>query len=388
MGNQVNRNAMLRSKFQDGFITRDFFFHDGRKLRRFQVARSTQLTLTAAGALAIGFSAYGVGHAALDTASATGLMPVASAEQKVERMERQLAAMQARVSAIKQEAALHAARIDQRQALLSAVLSGEGEPQQTAFLPHATPAGDVIAADVIAPFKRVEGRQIALARQARETAEARYKLTARHVSRLGLSPDRLVRGAMGGPLEDVPAGAAATDGGDAQFRALFTTWKKLDSLEQGVIAIPSSQPVSNLVLTSRFGVRSDPFRGTAAMHSGIDIPGAVGTPIFATADGIVERSERSGGYGNLVEVNHGKGIQTRYGHLSKLLVAQNTRVKRGQMIGLMGSTGRSTGSHLHYEVRIDGRAVNPMPYLQSTDYLLAVQQRAARVDVAIGGPKE
>ena len=118
-------------------------------------------------------------------------------------------------------------------------------------------------------------------------------------------------------------------------------------------------------------MRSDPFRGTAAMHAGVDIPGPLGTPIYATADGVVGRAERAGGYGNLVELEHGKGIQTRYGHLSKLLVEPNTRVTRGQLIGLMGSTGRSTGSHLHYEVRIDGRAVNPIPFLTSGDAMLA-----------------
>ena len=178
--------------------------------------------------------------------------------------------------------------------------------------------------------------------------------------------------AEGGPFEPVAAGQATVDQrADAQFRSLFVSWKKLDTLQDNAIAVPSRQPVENIALSSSFGVRSDPFRGTAAMHAGVDIPGPVGTPVYATADGVVGRSERAGGYGNLVELEHGKGIQTRYGHLSKLLVEPNTKVTRGQLIGLMGSTGRSTGSHLHYEVRIDGRAVNPMPFLQTADALLA-----------------
>ena len=114
--------------------------------------------------------------------------------------------------------------------------------------------------------------------------------------------------------------------------------------------------------------------------------GPSGTPIYATADGVVDRAEWANGYGNLVELDHGKGIQTRYGHLSKILVRPNTRVKRGDLIALMGSTGRSTGSHLHYEVRIDGHAVNPVPFLQSSDYLIAVQRRAAATQIALGGP--
>lgn len=170
---------------------------------------------------------------------------------------------------------------------------------------------------------------------------------------------------VGGPVEGVAAAAAVEGAADAQFRSLFQTWTKLDVVEQASIAIPSMQPVDNVKLTSSFGVRSDPFHGSVAMHAGVDIPGPVGTPVYATADGVVGRSGRAGGYGNLVTVNHGKGIETRYGHLSKILVASNTRVRRGQLIGLMGSTGRSTGSHLHYEVRVDGAAVNPMPFMQN-----------------------
>lgn len=187
----------------------------------------------------------------------------------------------------------------------------------------------------------------------------------------------------GGPLLPASAGEAVAD---QQFRSLFMTWKKLDNLEQGVIAIPSVQPVAKLQFTSNFGIRSDPFRGTAAMHAGVDIPGPVGTPIYATADGIISHSGRAGGYGNLIEINHGKGIATRYGHLSRIMVADNVRVVRGQLIGLMGSTGRSTGPHLHYEVRIDGHAVNPMPFLTTADYLLAAKDSSVSAIPVSTGP--
>jgi murein DD-endopeptidase MepM/ murein hydrolase activator NlpD len=191
------------------------------------------------------------------------------------------------------------------------------------------------------------------------------------------------RPATGGPLIAATSAEAATLGADQNFRSLFTAWKKLDQpqgggIGQGAIAIPSVQPVARMDYTSNFGIRSDPFRGTAAMHAGVDIRGPQGTPIYATADATVAESQRRGGYGNFIELDHGKGIATRYGHLSKLLVVAGARVKRGQMIGLMGSTGRSTGSHLHYEVRIDGHAVNPVPFLTTADYLLTAQDRTVR----------
>ena len=195
--------------------------------------------------------------------------------------------------------------------------------------------------------------------------------------------------AVGGPLEPLDAVSVDTKA-DPEFHALFTSWKRLDQLTHGVIAIPSQKPVDRMNFSSGFGVRTDPFRGFAAMHAGVDMPAPIGTPIHATADGIVDRAEWSNGYGKLIEINHGKGVQTRYGHLSQILVEPNQRVKRGDLIGLMGSTGRSTGSHLHYEVRIDGRAVNPMPFLQGADYLLAVQRRVAAPglrQIAQGGPE-
>jgi murein DD-endopeptidase MepM/ murein hydrolase activator NlpD len=191
---------------------------------------------------------------------------------------------------------------------------------------------------------------------------------------------------VGGPLE--PA-----SGSDATFKQLFTSWKKLDSISQAAIAVPSEKPVRTAAFTSGFGVRSDPFRGAAAMHAGIDLAGPSGTPIYATADGVVaEAGYNRGGYGNLVKIDHGRGIETRYGHLSAILVSPGQRIIRGQQIARMGSTGRSTGSHLHYEVRIDGRAVNPIPFMKSTDYLLAMQKHdgGASMDgghAALGGPK-
>ncbi|MFT3964800.1 MAG: M23 family metallopeptidase [Sphingobium sp.] len=185
------------------------------------------------------------------------------------------------------------------------------------------------------------------------------------------------------------AAAPAQAAGDAQFSSLFNAWSKLDGPSASVTqtaAIPSRKPVDDIRLTSNFGVRNDPFNGSHRMHQGIDIPGAIGTPIYATADGVISRAEWAGGYGNLVEINHGNGLQTRYGHMSKLIAQPNQRVVRGQLIGLMGSTGRSTGSHLHYEVRIAGAAVNPVPYLEGTNYEVALAAAKSH-QVAMGGPE-
>ena len=179
---------------------------------------------------------------------------------------------------------------------------------------------------------------------------------------------------------------SSNEGAAAQFQALFQSWKKLDAITNGVISIPSIQPIANFTFTSAYGVRSDPFRGAAAMHAGIDLASPAGTPIYATADGVIDRAEWFGGYGNMVEIDHGKGIATRYGHMSRIAATAGQRVKRGDLIGYVGSTGRSTGNHLHYEVRIDGRAVNPLPFLASANYVMAANDGAS--DVALGGPED
>ena len=390
----IASSAQFVAQLKTHFTTRDFIFHDGRDLRRFSVGGRTQALMAGVAGITLCFSAYGVAQAAVGAVALSGIVDAPlSPEAKVAQMQAKVAAMQADVETIKQAAKAHATRVEQRQALISAVMSGKGDPGALALTaPAVNSHADQLAAEVLAPLKKVEQRQIAMAVKVRQAAEQRYAMTVAHVRRLGITPERFAARmpAMGGPFEAADSVEAEADlRADMQFRSLFMTWKKLDSLEQGVIAIPSAQPVERLAFTSNYGVRADPFRGTAAMHAGVDIPGPTGTPIYATADGIIDRAERSGGYGNLVEINHGKGIQTRYGHLSKILVAPYTRVRRGQLIALMGSTGRSTGPHLHYEVRIDGHAVNPIPFLQTADYLLALQDRALKTTPAsVGGPAD
>lgn len=134
-------------------------------------------------------------------------------------------------------------------------------------------------------------------------------------------------------------------------------------------------------LSSRFGPRPDPFHRTARMHYGIDIPGPAGTPVQAAESGVVRFAGPAGGYGNLIEIVHGGGIATRYGHLSRILVPAGRPVARGETIALMGSTGRSTGSHLHFELRDGGRARDPLPHF-GQHFGEATPLRAPAVPVA------
>jgi len=129
--------------------------------------------------------------------------------------------------------------------------------------------------------------------------------------------------------------------------------------------IPSASPVNVGYNSSSFGWRVDPFTGHMAMHEGLDFMTEVGTPIHAAADGIVTQSESTPDYGNIVKIDHGSGLETRYAHASRLLVKVGDRVKKGQLIAEVGNTGRSTGAHLHFEVRLNGLALDPRKYLQN-----------------------
>jgi len=299
------------------FRDRDFFIHDGSKLRRFRISAAIQAAFFLAVMALIAWASF-VTARLVTTPSAAGAAAPASYSEEIAKL------------AAETERRVH--EVEQRQLALAAALANE----------------DIDEASL---------------------------------QRLGFYPSTSADDGRGGPFETA---------GNATFKALFNSWKKLDSLQDGVISVPSEKPVKTAAFTSGYGVRADPFRGAAAMHAGIDLSGPVGTPIYATADGVVTTAGyNSGGYGNLVKIDHGRGIETRYGHLSVMGVSSGQRVTRGQLIGRMGSTGRSTGSHLHYEVRIDGRAVNPIPFMKSTDYVVAMQRRthgAAMESLALGGP--
>jgi murein DD-endopeptidase MepM/ murein hydrolase activator NlpD len=139
-----------------------------------------------------------------------------------------------------------------------------------------------------------------------------------------------------------------------------------EQLNRALVFIPVRKPIGGEIdLSSPFGVRVDPFLRIPAMHTGIDFRGEVGDPIRATAAGTVTAAGWSGGYGKMVEVNHGNGLATRYGHLSQIDVIIGDKIRIGQIVGRLGSTGRSTGPHVHYETRIDGEAVDPQKFLNA-----------------------
>ena len=216
---------------------------------------------------------------------------------------------------------------------------------------------------------QVESRQLAALNSVEDSMESRMRRMRGVFSDLGLDMAQLEaatpRAGMGGPFIPVklPADAGPFE---RQLYRINVTRAQVDRLNRTLALVPYRKPVIGEVeFTSGFGIRSDPFLGRPAMHTGLDFRAAMGDPVRATANGKVASAGWAGGYGRMVEIDHGNGLSTRYGHLSEIDVKVGDPIKIGQVIGAVGSTGRSTGPHLHYETRIDGEAVDPQKFLRA-----------------------
>jgi murein DD-endopeptidase MepM/ murein hydrolase activator NlpD len=215
---------------------------------------------------------------------------------------------------------------------------------------------------VEASLDRVERREGA----ALNEMHARYEGKARQLrgvlDSLGLKLDR-APAAVGGPF--VPVRLPPESQGFARALTRVSIARaQAEQLGNTLASVPLRKPLfGEIDISSPFGVRIDPFLGVPSLHTGVDFRGNVGDLIHATAAGTVTTAGWSGGYGKMVEINHGNGLSTRYGHLSAIAVSIGQTVRAGQVIGRLGSTGRSTGPHLHYETRVNGAAVNPQRFL-------------------------
>jgi murein DD-endopeptidase MepM/ murein hydrolase activator NlpD len=220
-----------------------------------------------------------------------------------------------------------------------------------------------------ASLDQVEGRQMAALSSVEDGIESRARRMRGAIADLGLDLTQLEaatpRVGMGGPFVPVklPADAGPFE---RQLSRINISRAQVERLNRTLALVPYRKPVIGEVeFTSGFGVRTDPFLGRPAMHTGLDFRASMGDPVRATANGKVVSSGWAGGYGRMVEIDHGNGLATRYGHLSEIHVKIGDQIKIGQVIGAVGSTGRSTGPHLHYETRIDGEAVDPQKFLRA-----------------------
>jgi murein DD-endopeptidase MepM/ murein hydrolase activator NlpD len=239
--------------------------------------------------------------------------------------------------------------------------------------PDLAPAGRKAgkSADVGAKLSRIEAsldridrRQSAALTRMQERYEGKARKLRSVLADLGLALDTRAP-ASGGPFVPVKLPGEG-NGFERALTRVNIARAQAEQLSRTLVSVPVRVPVTGDVdISSGFGVRMDPFLHLAAMHTGIDFRGNGGDPVYATAAGTVTAAGWSGGYGKMVEIDHGNGLSTRYGHLSKIEVNVGDKVRLGQTVGRLGSTGRSTGPHVHYETRIDGDAVDPQKFLNA-----------------------
>ncbi len=235
---------------------------------------------------------------------------------------------------------------------------------------------------------RIEGQQQALAQKMIERISAKIAYVEKTLKKTGIKSQKLIQLAENRPSQSV--GLSAGMGGPfilysenndidlssaEPFAKLYAHYNRLIDLEKAVQHIPVGKPARKYYISSSFGIRKDPFKKKWARHQGVDMAGWWKTPIYASADGTVTKAGRNGAYGKFIEIDHGNGFRSRYGHLSKIKVKKGEQVTLEQEIGLMGSTGRSTSPHLHYEIWFNGKPINPQKIFKASGNVLKIQRQ-------------
>ncbi|MBT2186318.1 M23 family metallopeptidase [Sphingobium nicotianae] len=299
---------------------------------------------------------------------------------RVARDRAAISSREAQVKAYHGDVDAIARDIERRQAAIEQIL--DANPSATIAAQPAPAKADAkgkpltAASPEIGRLDKLRQRQFALERAITSAARVRLAKVEKAIRSFGLNPAALNSNmdGQGGPF--VPASSAIA--AEPALRDLALLLTRLNAMETTLAAIPSGRPTAAPMETSSYGYRRDPFNGQLAFHAGLDFRGAYGQPILAAAPGRISYVGPRQGYGNVVEVDHGKGLMTRYAHLSGYGVHVGQDVRRGEAIARMGSTGRSTGTHLHFEVRVNGAAVNPRPFLEARQDVLEVQKLAKR----------
>ena len=367
-------------RVSDWFPDREFFMRSDGQVRFIKVSSRVQkgaAGLTAA--LALGW-AGSMGVMAWNQYQAEA--ELASFEQD----KAKVASAQERIDAYGNDLEQVIEELDGRQEFLDAMLPMLPEEIREAGV-NVTDSSEqtnetVEKVGVMIPQARglaeVEARQLAFVERITRFADFRARKAEEAMRKLDLDPQSITRNAddaIGGPLEHLETSHGEID---PRFERLGLSLARMTALERALDSIPQVVPAGQRI-SSGFGYRRDPFTGRGAMHGGIDFKGPVGSPIYAAANGVVTFAGWKSGYGKVVEIEHGNGMLTRYAHMSRFGVTQGQKVEAGATIGGIGSTGRSTGPHLHFEVRINDRAVDPRKFLEIAPDVLKEARRAGSV---------
>ena len=368
--------AGWKNRVAGWFVDREFFMRSNGQVRFIKISAKLQRRVAGAIAGVVGlWLIVTLGMMINQVSVSAERMMLTAKQEKIETAEERVAKYRDDMEAV-------ASDLEARQKVMEGAFEEHfGDmPAAEAAAPATGEAAETakkigLAVPEAAQLAQLEARQIAFAERMTQIAIARSQKAEGAIREFGLNPDQLAREAkhgMGGPF--IPFfGKKQKQVRDPRFTRMLTALERMEAMEMALAGIPTSMPAAAGLMSSRFGYRSDPFTGGAAMHAGLDFKGPIGTPILAAADGKITFAGWQGGYGNCIEITHANGLVTRYAHMTGFTVALGQDVKRGVQIGRMGSTGRSTGSHLHFEVRINGSAINPLKFLEANPDVLEIQ---------------
>jgi murein DD-endopeptidase MepM/ murein hydrolase activator NlpD len=355
----------LRAAILTLFPERHLYVRCGGDIRGYVLTSRKQMIAAAGVAVATAWTA--IGTASLLMGLVHGAPPPA-----------QVAQSQVSQTQAAQSPAALANLVERRHAALALLLSDvKGAPGAVqALTPPIAQSLKTAAAtpDPMAELKSVAAGQDQVLAAADRFAQNRAERLRKALKLAGVAPPRPGHGSGGTlvPARDTQA-MAAVDGVDPGFarriQEAAASVSTAQALSERAVQLPLARPTHDLAQSSGFGYRIDPFTRRAAFHPGLDFPGARMTPIYATAAGVVSFSGVRSGYGQTLELDHGQGIKTRYAHLARISVRQGQHVAAGALLGGMGSSGRSTGTHLHYEVWVNGRVQDPARFVRAGDML-------------------
>ncbi len=376
----MNRLAVgdLWDRLRIWFPEREFFMRSQGQVRFIRIG--TKLQAGAAGLAALLLLAW------LVTMASVAISHFISTRDRLALLDREakVASAESRVTAYRSDLEKVAQDLEQRQNFIEQVtrsslgqLPGDAKPGETVSNSNEEAARTVNKVSMAVPeassLARIEARQLAFVESLTRLADRRSQEAMAAIRRLGLDPQMMLaslddRSAQGGPLIAMSTSANGTL--DPRFQRLGLSLERMNLLQRGLAGVPQHLPASLEFISSGFGFRADPFSGEGAFHAGLDFKGPIGAPIYAAAKGTVSFVGQRSGYGNCLEIDHGNGLVTRYAHMSAFRARQGQAVNPGDIIGAIGNTGRSTGPHLHFEVRIHDQPVNPRPFLEAATHVL------------------
>lgn len=379
------RLAAARARIDQWFPDREFIMRSQGQVRFIRIgARTQKRAATGAALLALAYVGSITTLALIRWHESRDAGDLLTRQARVEKAESRVAAYRRNLDGVTSDLQRRQDFIEKVTQAHRGALPSDAEHGETVTNSSSEATRTIDKVSAVVPeagnLARMEARQLAFVESLTRYADRRAARGLAMMRKLGVNPRMLLRtptdgGADGGAARDAMGGplfALSTDADgsiDPRFARLGASLSRMSALDQALSRMPQVLPAGIDSMSSGFGYRSDPFTRHGSFHPGLDFRGPLGAPIYAAARGTVSFVGQRSGYGNCVEVTHGAGLVTRYAHMSAFRSHVGQQVSAGQTIGAIGSTGRSTGPHLHFEVRINDRPTNPRPFLEARNHV-------------------